>query len=121
LKKTIPGALSADAFPEDIVREYIRYYSDPRTVHAIAEDYRASRTIDWTLDMADRAKKIKTPILCIWGSDGNISKLWDVVAIWQNLAENVTGLAVKGCGHFVPEEKPAIVAEALINHMAQFK
>jgi haloacetate dehalogenase len=41
-KKTIPGTVGAAQFPEDIVEEYIRYYSQPETVHAIAEDYRAS-------------------------------------------------------------------------------
>ncbi|WP_208985103.1 alpha/beta hydrolase [Maledivibacter halophilus] len=121
LKKTIPGSLKADMFPEDIVQEYIRYYSDPKTVHAIAEDYRASVTIDWNHDMLDRENKMETPILCMWGSDGNISKIWDVVNIWENLANNVTGYAVEGCGHFVPEEKPEIVVEEMRKHIEKYK
>lgn len=113
LRKTI----DENAFPEDVVQEYIRHYSDRATVHAIAEDYRASISIDWEHDMADRDKKIQTPILCLWGSDGNICKIWDVLDIWRQLADNVTGKGVEQCGHFVPEEKPAVVIEEIKKHI----
>ena len=93
----------------------------PDTVHAIAEDYRASVTVDWELDMADRSKKVKVPVMCLWGSDGNICKIWDVVGIWSQLAENVTGYGVPGCGHFVPEEKPEITAEKIREHIEKNK
>ncbi|KZL90651.1 alpha/beta fold hydrolase [Clostridium magnum] len=121
LKKTIPGSLKEDTFPEDVVQEYIRHYSDPATVHAIAEDYRASVTIDWEHDLPDRKHKMETPLLCIWGSDGNICKIWDVVDIWSNLATNVKGCGVPGCGHFVPEEKPEIVVEEISKHIERNK
>ena len=121
LKKTIPGTIGKETFPEDIVQEYIRYYSNPDTVHAIAEDYRASVTVDWEMDMADRSKKVKVPVMCLWGSDGNICKIWDVVGIWSQLAENVTGYGVPGCGHFVPEEKPEITAEKIREHIERNK
>ncbi len=117
LKKTIPGTATDDIFPDDIVQEYIRYYSDPATVHAIAEDYRASVTIDWQHDLEDRETKTDVPIMCIWGSDGNICQIWDVVEIWKNLANHVTGYGVPGCGHFVPEEKPQITAEKIREHI----
>ena len=113
LRKTIDN----DAFPEDVVKEYIRLYSNPDNVHAIAEDYRASATIDWALDMPDRHKKIDIPIHTLWGSDGNICKIWDVVDIWSNLANNVTGLGVEQCGHFIPEEKPQITIDEIRKHV----
>lgn len=109
--------MSANVFPEDIVQEYIRYYSNPATVHAIAEDYRASITVDRVHDLADRDTKITTPIHCIWGSDGNICKIWNVVETWEKLAQHVTGIGVDGCGHFVPEEKPEITAQEISNHI----
>lgn len=112
-KKTIPGTIGKQQFPEDIVREYIRYYSEPATVHAIAEDYRASATIDWNLDMADLGRTIQTPICCLWGSNGNICRYWDVLGIWKKLANHVTGYGIPGCGHFVPEEKPETVIQEL--------
>ena len=117
LRKTI----GSDAFPEDVVNEYIRLYSDPASVHAIAEDYRASATIDWDLDMIDREKKIEVPIHTLWGSDGNICKIWDVIAIWSNLATNVTGLGVEACGHFIPEEKPEITISEIKRHINKYK
>lgn len=117
LKKTIPGSLAADTFPEDIVQEYIRYYSDPATVHAIAEDYRASVTIDWEYDLADRDQMMDVPLLCLWGSDGNIGKSWDIMGIWGKMAANLSGYAVEGCGHFVPEEKPEITVIKIREHI----
>lgn len=121
LKKTIPGSLASDTFPEDIVQEYIRYYADPATVHAIAEDYRASATIDWEHDMADRDQKLTVPVMCVWGSDGNICQIWDVVEIWKRRALDVTGYGVPGCGHFVPEEKPEITVEKIREHIERNK
>lgn len=121
LKKTISGSLAADTFPEDIVQEYIRYYSNPATVHAIAEDYRAGVTIDWEHDLPDRENKTEVPIMCIWGSNGNICKIWDVAEIWRNLASNVIGCEVPGCGHFVPEEKPEITIQKIREHIEKNK
>lgn len=112
-KKTIPGTITDEIFPEDVIQEYIRHYSDPATVHAIAEDYRASATIDWELDLPDRERKIETPISCLWGSNGNLSRIGDILGIWRNLASNVTGFGVEGCGHFIPEEKPEVVCREI--------
>ncbi len=120
-KKTIPGVLENAAFPEDIVQEFIRHYSDPATVHAIAEDYRACVTIDKEHDLPDRETKIDVPLLCLWGSDGNLSQMWDVLDKWSNLATNVEGCCVPECGHFVPQEKPTIVIEEISKHIERNK
>jgi haloacetate dehalogenase len=120
-KKTIPGTIKKDTFPEDIVDEYIRYYSDPATVHAIAEDYRASVTVDWDMDLKDREHKFSTPLLCLWGSDGNVGRLFDVTTIWKKIATDVTGFAAEGCGHFVPEEKAAFTVEKITAHIEKNK
>lgn len=113
LKKATPQAQKN--FPEDVLQEYIRHYSDPATVHGISEDYRASVGIDMEHDIVDRATKIKTPLLVLWGANGVVGNLWDVLQGWKDLAVDVSGFGVEDCGHFVPEEKPEIVLEAMLD------
>jgi len=104
---------AAKNFPEDVLQDYIRCYSDPATVHGISEDYRAAESIDLEHDIVDRSTKIKTPLLVLWGANGVVGKLWDILKGWQDLADDVSGFGIPDCGHFVPEEKPQIVLEAL--------
>lgn len=117
LKKATPQAQKN--FPEDVLQEYIRHYSDPATVHGISEDYRASVSIDMEHDIVDRATKIKTPLLVLWGANGVVGNLWDVLQGWKDLADDVSGFGIEECGHFVPEEKPEIVLEAMLDFLAQ--
>ena len=111
LNKIAPQTLKM--FPEDVIQEYIRHYSEPACLHGICEDYRASATIDLEHDKLDRERRITTPILALWGGDGVVGKLWDVLEGWRMFADDVSGFAVDDCGHFVPEEKPEICLAAL--------
>ena len=114
------GPAARHRFPEDVLQEYSRCFADPRTIHGISEDYRASATIDMQYDLADRDKIIQTPLLALWGANGVVGGLWDVLAGWQERAANVSGFAVPNCGHFVPEEQPEIVLEAMLDFMAKY-
>ena len=107
------GPKARERFPEDLLQEYTRCFSDPRTIHGICEDYRASATIDMVYDKPDRDKIIQTPLLVLWGANGVVGNLWDVLAGWKERACNVSGFGVPECGHFVPEEQPEIVLEAM--------
>lgn len=118
LKKATPEAQKK--FPEDVLQEYIRHYSDPATVHGISEDYRAAVSIDLEHDIVDRATKIKTPLLILWGANGVVGNLWDVLQGWKNLADNVRGVGIEDCGHFVPEEQPQIVLDALCDFLNEY-
>jgi hypothetical protein len=40
----------ADVFPPEIRAEYVRQFTDPDTVHAICEEYRAAATLDVEYD-----------------------------------------------------------------------
>ncbi|WP_455656587.1 alpha/beta fold hydrolase [Phascolarctobacterium sp.] len=114
------GPAAKSRFPQEILDEYVRCLRDPMTFHGICEDYRASATIDMELDKADRERIIQVPILALWGKDGVVGKLWDVMSGWQERAANVEGLAVAECGHFVPEEQPEVVLEALLEFLAKY-
>lgn len=119
LKKATPEAQKN--FPEDVLQEYIRHYSDPATVHGISEDYRASASIDLEHDKQDRPYTIKTPLLVLWGANGVVGNIWNVLEGWQKYACDVQGFGVPDCGHFVPEEKPKIVLEALLKFLEEKK
>ncbi|MGL5807184.1 MAG: alpha/beta fold hydrolase [Xenococcaceae cyanobacterium] len=93
------------AFCEDALAEYIRCFNNPETIHASCQDYRASATIDLDDDRADRDRKITCPLLVLWGDRGAIGRKYDVLAIWREIATNVSGKAID-CGHFLPEEAP---------------
>ena len=101
------GRAKADLgkFSREAIREYVRCFSDARTIHATCEDYRAAATIDLEHDRRDRRKKLTMPVLALWGKQGVVGSQFDCLADWREVAENVTGRALN-CGHFIPEEAP---------------
>jgi haloacetate dehalogenase len=91
------------AFDPEAIDAYVRAFADPQAIHASCEDYRAAGTIDLEHDRADRGRKINTPILALWGARAVVGTLFDCLADWREVANNVTGRAID-CGHFLPEE-----------------
>jgi haloacetate dehalogenase len=94
-------------FAPEPLEEYLRCFRDPRTVHAICEDYRAAATLDFAHDEADRraGKRITCPVLALWGRQGSLEQWYDVPGIWRGWADDVRGRALE-CGHYLPEEAP---------------
>jgi haloacetate dehalogenase len=97
------------SFPEPIRAAYIEALQDPRTVHAICEEYRAAATIDVAKDEEDQRaqRRISCPTLVLW-SKGSALDTWYEAAggplgIWRDWATNVSGRALAG-GHFFPEQ-----------------
>jgi haloacetate dehalogenase len=101
---------SSAVLDERAVAEYRRCF-DAATVHATCEDYRAGATIDLAHDEADRDRRIGCPVLVLW-SAGGIGSAHDVLGVWREEADDVSGRAQE-CGHFLAEERPAETAAAL--------
>ena len=101
-------------FAPAAVADYTRALGDPAVVHALCEDYRAGASCDRRLDDADRAagRTIAAPLQVLWGANGALEAWYDPLAIWRDWADDVTGSAVDS-GHFLVEEEPAVVLEAL--------
>ncbi len=91
----------------DVQREYLRNNTNPLTIHAMCEDYRASASIDLELDAADikAGKKIQCPLLTLWAANGAMGKLYDVLAIWKDEGVNVSGKGLPG-NHSLQESAP---------------
>ena len=111
-----PGGLKH--FAPAAVREYVRAFRDPRTIHGTCEDYRASATIDLEHDRKDLKKKLRMPVLVLWGRQGVIERLFDPLRDWREVAADVRGKALD-CGHFLPEEKPREVLAELRRFLAR--
>ena len=113
--RTCLGAWSADStrFSDEALAEYVRCLSDPETIHASCEDYRAAASIDLEHDEADLGAKIGCPVFALWSARRGAGRApHDVMAAWRERAQDVRGQALD-CGHFMPEEAPAETAAAL--------
>jgi haloacetate dehalogenase len=102
------GAITPEAFAE-----YLRCFSDPATVHATCEDYRAGAGVDLDHAAEDGANKVTCPLLVLWGERTTVGRLEPVMKIWNEKAVNVTGKALPS-GHFLPEEVPDETLSALL-------
>ena len=118
LKKKIGwGYAGMSAFTPETYAAYLSYVSDPATMHAMCEDYRAAASIDLEHDRADReaGKKIACPLHVIWGEHGVVNRCFSPIADWQRVADDVRGRTLP-CGHYIPEEVP----EDLLVEMREF-
>jgi len=94
--------------------DYLAGASNPASMHAMCEDYRAAATIDLVHDRADRTagKKLTMPLRVLWGEHGLVNKCFTPVADWLKVSvAAVTGQHVPS-GHYIPEECPQeLIAE----------
>lgn len=90
--------------------EYLRTHTTPGAIRAGFAYYRAI-TID-VKDNEARKDKITIPTLAVGGGEG-----WgrgsEVAKSLRQMATEVTELVIPECGHWVPEEKPEILCQAL--------
>lgn len=94
-------------FTDDTYAAYLKNVSDPATMHAMCEDYRAAASIDLEHDRQDRreGKMIRCPLAVQWGAHGVIDRCFQPLDEWRKVATSVTGGAL-ACGHYIPEEVP---------------
>ena len=101
-------------FDPQALADYRAAVSDPATVHAMCQDYRAGATIDDELDEADRAagRRISCPVLALWSSRDELPTWFDILRTWRGWADDVRGRGIDA-GHFLAEEAPEVVAAEL--------
>ena len=100
------------AFAPEALAEYERCAQIVGSGHSIAEDYRASASIDLDHDRADVliGYKILQPLRVLWGEQGIIGTCFDVLTLWRERAQQVSGQSVP-CGHYIAEELPAVLLD----------
>jgi haloacetate dehalogenase len=103
------------AFAPEAIAEYERCAAIPGTAHSVCEDYRASATVDLVHDRMDtgQGRRLIQPLRVLWGKHGVVGQCFDVLALWRERANVVTGKALP-CGHYIAEEAPdTLLADAL--------
>ncbi len=100
------------AFAPDALAEYERCAQIAGSGHSIAEDYRASASIDLAHDRTDvmAGHKISQPLRVLWAEQGIVGQCFDVLALWRERAGQVSGQSVP-CGHYIAEELPAVLLD----------
>jgi haloacetate dehalogenase len=103
---------SADAIRPDALETY-RQALTPETIASMCADFRASFHVDREHDAEDRAagRRITVPVLLVVGEDE--TQFEDAPEVWRAWADDLTATRVPG-GHFVPEEAPRELADALV-------
>jgi len=93
--------------------EYLTGASNPESMRAMCEDYRAASSIDLIHDRQDReqGKKLQMPLRVLWGEHGLVNRCFKPIEDWKKVSNQaVTGRTVP-CGHYIPEELPEILIE----------
>ena len=93
-----PARLESEVFAD-----YLRCFTNPETIRATCDEYRAGAGIDLEHDRADRARKIAMPLLVLWGRSSGQGSGYDMLAVWRDHAEDVRGQPIDS-GHFLPED-----------------
>ena len=102
----------AEKMTSDVQQEYLRVRRDPANIHGMCEDYRAGASIDLQHDKADLDKKIQCPLLTLWGAKAPMGRLYDVLTVWKERANIVTGRSLP-TGHNLQEDAPDLVVAEL--------
>jgi haloacetate dehalogenase len=110
-------ARNANAFDPDVFAEYLRCFRNLETIRATCDEYRAGATIDLDHDRADRGRRIKPPLFVLWGERSSQGSGYDVLSVWRERTETVSGQAIDS-GHFLPEEAPEETYAALCGFFA---
>jgi len=106
-------SLDPAAIEEEAVQEYVRCFRLPGGMRAAFEDYRAGGGIDLEHDAADRDRLVDAPTLVLWGA-GRAPQSADMLGVWKARCRHVEGHVVEGSGHFIPEERPDAVVDAIL-------
>ena len=94
------------------LEEYTRQYSAPGAMRAGFAWYRANFDAEGLAQAKARAaKRLTMPVLALGGSEGVGDALRATVA---TIGDRVQGGSITGCGHFLPEECPDELTEAVL-------
>jgi haloacetate dehalogenase len=99
--------------------EWVAAVTNPETVRAMLEDYRAGLGVDAEHERADRAadRMVTCPALMLWSRRDDLEDLHgDPLKIWQTWCTEVTGASID-CGHHMAEENPEALSAAIVEFL----
>jgi haloacetate dehalogenase len=111
-----PNLISGEAFDT-----YVRAYRRPGAVRGAMADYRANSE-DNAQDQVDAETKISCPVLSLWGADFEaVGKMFDMTAVWTEMAYDLRAEAIEQCGHLPHEEQPERVNGLLFEFLEAWR
>lgn len=105
----------AATFTQADIDEYERVYAAPGNLRGALAYYRAVFE-DIEQNRPLTGHKVRTPILAFGGDVGMAPKLFEAM---KPLGESVSGGTIENCGHYIPEEKPDLLAEMMASFFAE--
>lgn len=108
---------SLDLFHPEALADYEAAALRGGVVEGWCGDYRAGAEDDVRHDEADVGRTLAHPALVLWGSRGVVGAQTDPLACWRRWWPRARGWAVDA-GHFLAEERPDEVAEAVLDHLS---
>jgi len=109
-------AIQGGTLPAEVVDYYVSLVSDPESLRGSLAWYRA---LDTTIAQNEaRETKLAMPVLAI---GGELSYGDHVAEALQAVADDVQGVVIPGTGHWVAEQAPEQVLEALTGFLAPYR
>lgn len=100
--------------------DMVEAVTQPATVRAMLEDYRAGLHVDRRHDEEARAagRRIECPTLVAWSRHDDMEDLYgDPAAVWEPWCRLPVTSAVIDSGHHMAEEAPDQLADVLLRHL----
>ncbi len=104
-----------DAFTEDDVDEYVRWYSPVGAMRSALQYYRHGQQ-DVAQNKESKKRKLEMPVLAI-GGDHSLGS--NVEVLMQDFASNIRGSVIKDCGHWIAEEQPEELTRQLLAFLGE--
>lgn len=106
-----------DAVPPEAVKVYVDALKSQSALRSSFELYRCIAT-NIAQNERRRATRLTLPVLAIGGALGLGERVEQQM---RAAADNVTGVNIPGCGHYIPDEAPEAMLAAIIPFLAPYK
>jgi pimeloyl-ACP methyl ester carboxylesterase len=108
---------AAKPLPDEVIDYYVSTLCNPDSLRASFEWYRA---LDTTIaqDAQRKTQRLSMPVLAIGGEASFGEHVADAMKL---VADDVQGVVIPGTGHFVAEESPDEMLEALTAFLAPYR
>ncbi|WP_233887349.1 alpha/beta fold hydrolase [Paraburkholderia flagellata] len=103
-------------FTDADIDEYLRVFTKEGGLRAGLAYYRAADVSARQNRELSARGKLRMPVLALSADQGSIA---DMAGPLRHYADEVRGATIAHCGHFLPEEHPAAVAEELLSFFGQ--
>lgn len=113
---------NAEAMGPENYADMVEAVTNPATVRAMIEDYRAGLHVDRGHDEESRAdgRQIECPTLVAWSRHDDMEDLYgDPAELWRPWCRLPVESAVIDSGHHMAEEAPEQLANVLLAHLQQ--